>query len=85
MLASPDVFPHTDYGVTKAVQPHDPKRVLAIAETVMTRLRGNAPVAVAEWEPSMKCCDYYESPLGHMLLVGTDAALCGVHFTDKRH
>ncbi|HVC12072.1 MAG TPA: adenosine deaminase, partial [Burkholderiales bacterium] len=31
-LAWPDAFPHTDYGVMKALKLDDPKRVLAAAE-----------------------------------------------------
>ena len=31
-LAWPDAFPHTDYGVMKALKLTDPKRVLAAAE-----------------------------------------------------
>jgi methylated-DNA-[protein]-cysteine S-methyltransferase len=34
---------------------------------------------------TMQCFDYYNSPLGQMLLVASDTALTGLHFLDEKY
>ena len=71
-LSWPDAFPHTDYGVLKAMDEKNPRKALEHAAQLATvaRLRSHAPVEISGGQQTMKHYTY------HGQSAGTHAAHC---------